>query len=449
MKYISFYTLFILLSTACDNYVKVDSLTDQLLANQVFSSDASSNSAIAGIYRNLRDKVYNAGYYTPAILTGLSGDELYNFFPDFNLDDYHNNLIQPTNSSIPWPNYYSVIYAANAAIEGLNQTTTVSSISKSQFTGEAKFIRAFCLFNLVNLFGEVPLVTSTNVTINSTAVRTSVSDIYKQIVLDLADAQNTLPTDYSISLGEHIRANKWVATAMLSKVYLYLEDWPNAEIQASSVINSGAYSLLTDIDSIAIENNAEAIFQYANNTTDINTEPQSFIFTSSPVLVCTSSLLNSFEPGDQRRLKWIDSGTYAGITYYYPYKYKLLIPGNEYFNILRLAEQYLIRAEARAGQNNLDGAISDLNTIRLRAGLLPINNSISKDSCLAAIQQERRVELFAEEANRWYDLKRLGKIDSTLLVEKPGFWKPTASLYPIPLSDINKDNNLTQNPGYQ
>jgi len=444
--------LLILLSVSilgCKKYVEVTSLSDKLLASQVFSTDASANSAVAGMYRLLRTNLYNGGSYTPAILTGLSSDELYNFFPSSVLDDYKNNNIQITNGSLPWSNLYKIIYSANAIIEGLEGSSSISQSSKNQFTGEAKFVRAFCYFYLINLFGDVPFLSSTEVTTNSTASRNLATQVYNQIINDLLDAQELLDNGYLNSGGERIRVNKAGAIALLARVYLYNQNWSNAELQASAVINSGLYVLLTNIDSFAIKNNNEAILQWANTSSEGNYEPTQFIFTTSPNILCSNSLLTSFESGDLRKTKWIKSGIYSGNTYYYPYKYKSNATANvnEYYTVLRLAEQYLIRAEALAKQNKINVAVADLNIIRQRAGLPSISVNISQDSCLNAIMHERQIELFAE-GHRWFDLKRTGRINVVLGALKGNNWQTTDTLFPIPLSDIQKDPNLTQNQGY-
>ncbi len=116
--------------------------------------------------------------------------------------------------------------------------------------------------------------------------------------------------------------------------------------------------------------------------------------------------------------------------------------------VFRLAEQYLIRAEARANLENLTGANEDLNIIRKRA-LLDAKNDLNKDSILRNIEQERRIELFSEWGYRWFDLKRLNRADKVLTQTKGDTWQSTDALYPIPQSEIDLNSNLKpQNAGY-
>ena len=176
--------------------------------------------------------------------------------------------------------------------------------------------------------------------------------------------------------------------------------------------------------------------------------------TTSPLFWLTPQLLGAFEPNDQRRAIWVDSTIYNGATYYYPYKYESQSSseGNvtENYTLLRLAEQFLIRAEAEANQNELQLAINDLNTIRTRAGLDSLPASLNQESVLAAVQQEKRIELFAEWGHRWLDLKRWGLAIQTLdtISYKEGNIDQTQLLYPIPISEIQADPNLKQNLGY-
>jgi hypothetical protein len=174
--------------------------------------------------------------------------------------------------------------------------------------------------------------------------------------------------------------------------------------------------------------------------------------------------MNAFEAGDKRRC-WIDSTNAAPmdgmpkVVSYYPNKYNIgqpnsafMAPPREYYVMLRLAEQYLVRAEAAAngGPGGLASAIADLNVIRSRAGLPALPASLGKDQVLAAVAKERQTELFAEWGHRWFDLKRTGKAH-TLLSAIP-LKQPWAGdhqlLYPIPNTEISVNHFLTQNPGY-
>ena len=160
-------------------------------------------------------------------------------------------------------------------------------------------------------------------------------------------------------------------------------------------------------------------------------------------------MVNAFEVGDQRKDSWVASKTVEGQTFYYPFKYKIAEygePVTEYYMIFRLAEQYLIRAECYAHQGKIDEAKKDLNIIRERAGL-PTETATTNEELLVAIAHERRVELYAEWGQRWFDLKRTQKATEVLAPIKPA-WEPGDTLFPIPLEEILRNPSLTQNEGY-
>lgn len=117
--------------------------------------------------------------------------------------------------------------------------------------------------------------------------------------------------------------------------------------------------------------------------------------------------------------------------------------------VMRLAEQYLIRAEARIQQGKLDDGRNDLDAIRHRAGLPNLSTSLTQPALLLAVEQERKVELFAEWGHRWFDLKRTKRADAVLGPIKGANWQSTDTLYPIPSDAIRTNANLTQNEGYK
>ncbi|HEY0176151.1 MAG TPA: RagB/SusD family nutrient uptake outer membrane protein, partial [Pedobacter sp.] len=324
---------------------------------------------------------------------------------------------------------------------------------QNQAIAEARFMRAFCYFYLINLYGDVPLVLSTNVNQNSTLGRTPAADVYTQIVADLKFAQSTLPGDYSISPGTRTRANKWIAAAMLAKVDLYMGNWAGAEAQATAVIsNTSLFSLQTDLSKVFTPSNTEAIWQLYNDPTGYTLYAYTVLpnpVSKIPTYILTPSLTSAFEGGDARKTNWTSTVLYNGTLYTYPAKYKNVTTGAnaEYYTLFRLAELYLIRAEARAQQNNITGAQTDVSIIRNRAGL-GNTTAADKTTLLLAIEQERRIELNCEGGNRWLDLKRTGRVNTVIGALKPTFWNPNAALYPIPSAQITANANLRQNPGY-
>ncbi len=453
MKIITILAALLCIFNSCKKSINVPPPPNEATSSVVFSNEQTALSAVMGLYYQMTTNgltFFDGGL---SIFTGLSADEFYNTTASTTYDPFSKNLIPPnettTNLNRLWKWAYLVIYQTNAIIEGLKNTNSLTQSVKDQLTAEAKFCRAFTYFYLINLYGEVPLLTNTDYRVTSIAARTSVPEIYDLIRSDLISAESALPDTYAGNVN--VRPTKFAAAGLLARVYLFLGDWANAESESSLVINSGNYHLESDLNNIFLISSSETIWQLSH--VDFNTyEGYTFIpssFSSSkPALALTQSFYNSIDSADLRKTLWIGTKTVNGVSYNYPYKYKVKIDisVSEYNVVLRLAEQFLIRAEAKAELDDINGSQDDLNTIRNRAGL-PNTQANDKPSLLSAIKQERRVELFAEWGYRWLDLKRWNVVDSVIGAIKPS-WNSNAILYPIPQAEINLNPSLTQNPGY-
>jgi hypothetical protein len=451
----------------CNKLVHIPNPISSITANQTFGSDATATSAMLGIYSYMGNPNQPSfSNYTTSFYLGESADELIDEASGNETYDHFlsNTLTTSTNAGTIlnyfWQPAYYDIYCANAIISGVQASTGVSAGTKAQLTGEAKFIRAFCYFYLTNLFRDIPLVLTTDFNQTVLLAKTPQAKIYQQIISDLQDAAALMISDFSLSGGQPIRANKWAAKALLARVYLFQKNWTGADSAATEVINSGQFSLLDSlsINQVFLANSQEAILQL--QTPDVypysTAEGNYFNFNNVNVWI-TPQLMNAFEPNDLRRAYWVDT-TYAAYSYYFPNKYQsssyTASQGNvtENYNLLRLAEQYLIRAEAEAnGAGGGTGAsLTDLNVIRHRAGLPNLSDSIPGFSLMAAVQQEWRIEFFAEWGHRWLDLKRWGNALQTLdsITYKMGNIDSSQLLYPISSVELRTDPNLVQNPGY-
>lgn len=426
--------------SGCDDFVVVDLPGSDLSRESVFTDDASAEGAMADIYFQIGTTGFaGGGLNSVSFVTSLSSDELVNGITfDESYRQLNTNDIIPSNMRITaiWQDMYSCIYKCNAILEGLALSNSLQKELKDQLTGEARFFRAFAHFYLVNLFGDVPLVLNTNYKINQNIPRTPSGDVYDQIVTDLLVAETVLRAGYSFSENERIRVNQAGATAMLARVYLYLGDWSRAERKATQLLNNEHYVLEPDLKNVFLKNNGEAILQLYP-AFGYPGDYSAFGFYGCNV---SPSLLNVFEDSDQRKLVWVNSET--------PFKYSSNTRYAEYSTVLRLSEQYLIRAEALARQGNIVAARNDLNVIRNRAGL---ENTFATDhsSILAALEKERRAELFLEWGHRWLDLKRTNRIHEVMGDLRPGY-QQTDALYPIPEIQIENDPAMkdAQNPGY-
>jgi len=435
---------------SCKKFVEVPSPTNQLDASRVFTDDKTATAAVIGMYSDMEYSTPIGTYLT--LLPGLSADELTSTSSDISFFEFTTNTYTPNNqyAAAIWA-IYSYVYEANACIQGIQNSRGLSPGTKNQLLGEALFSRAFCYFYLANLFGDVPLVTSTDYRITDTMRRTAASKVYQQIVADLLFAQTLLTSNYPSE--QRVRPNLWTATALLSRTYLYTNKWAEAESQASSVINAGLYTM-SPIDEVFLSGSNETIWQLMPVNPYSNTQEAAYFIpvstTQIPSYPLTTTLVNAFEPDDGRILSWMGTVDIGGDLYYYPYKYKNSggSPASEYHIVFRLAEQYLIRAEARVQQGKIAGAIADLNTVRARVGLGPLSTTMTPALAAAAVQQERRVELFAEFGHRWLDLKRTNKVDGVVGTLKPSTWRSTAALWPVPQVQRSVNPFLTQNNGY-
>jgi starch-binding outer membrane protein, SusD/RagB family len=454
-KLITLLILYILLVSACKKFVEVPMPKNELSTSAVFEDSTGCVSAVNGIFIDMMQSftpvITNGGL---TIYTGLSSDELYPATTNIDQKQFYDNDISPfnlTNQGQLWAYAYKIIYETNACMKGLAESKGISATLKNRLGAECKFIRAFLYFNLVNLYGDVPLVTSTDYRLTKTMGRSPVNAVYSQIITDLNDAKNVLSTGKA-----QYRPNRYAVSALFSKIYLYHKDWAKAETEASSVINAGLYHLETNLNSVFLANSKETILALEPVIPNRETMEGSYFVPSStsrrPTYPLTDSLVNAFESGDLRKTIWTKSNTVGGQSYFYPFKYRqwFRIVGTlptENYTIFRLAELHLIRAEARAQLNNLAGTIDDINIIRSRAGLNELPEFSDQGQALSAIERERRTELFCEWGNRWFDLKRTGKAGNILGSSKMN-WKPTAVLYPIPQYERDNNHNLSQNGGY-
>lgn len=456
-----------ILLTRCNKLLDPGTPPDKVVGSQVYSSDSLAEATVKGLYANM---MLNFGLCNGFMsrYPGLSADELNRTTFIAQDLEFLNNSISANNQIVKtvWNGAYNYIYTANDIIDALTNSTAVTAPMRNQLSGEACFLRAMTYFYLINLFGNVPLVLTTDYTKSAVISRTSVTLVYDQIITDLKQAQNLLSNNYATTPGfvnDRVRANKLSATALLARVYLYREQWANAEAAATAVIQSGLYQLEPNLQQTFLNTSKEAILQFMPVSEVFNTAEGAMFVPGSPIgkpqMLLTDSLLASIEPGDARTA-WIRKVTKNGITYNSPYKYKLNTgtPRIEYNMVLRLSEQFCIRAEALAMQNKLPEAITDLNTIRRRAMLPDLPVLPNQSQVLAAVEQERRIELFAEWGHRWFDLKRWPahitntsnktRLDEVMSELRQTVWKSSAALWPIPSIELTRNPFLIQNPGY-
>lgn len=463
-SYIKFGLLIFFFGTflSCEDYLEVDVPAHKIVSETVFSEDKTAISAMTGIYNQLFGAAYSGGWENSVtVLSGLSSDNLQSLREnDLSLKEFAAHDIDPNNERnyALWSSAYQIVYMTNSLLAGVENSSSLSEEIRNRLEGEARVVRAFTYFYLVNLYGEVPLILSTNYNQNAQASRNSEEEIFNQVIADLEMARELLNDDYPDE--DRTRVNRGVANALLARINLYLKNWDKAEQYSSEVINnSGQYELLQDLNQVFLANSREAIWQITpagrGGPLGFTNEGSIFIFLSfAPSFTkvsLTDELVKTFDESDLRLQNWIGLNDKTG--YYYPFKYKDRSSINEikeYSMVLRLSEQYLIRSEARLNLNNLEGALQDLNQIKERAGIpIPDYGSLTPNAeeLKELILIERRKELFAEWGHRWLDLKRL-HIAGDRLSNDNDDWEETDLLYPIPAQERMKNSNLTQNSGY-
>lgn len=420
-------------------------------AEDAFKDKTGIERGILGAYTPFQYLSYYGRSYQ--LLSDLSADNL-----DFTSNttgewvEFDNNNILPengTNANI-WGSAYESINNANNVISKVPGISDMTPEEKKIALAELYFIRALNHFNLLNYYGAVPIkLTPTVGTSGIDVPRDPVSDVYDQIIEDLEYAETNLPAS-----SVKIRASKYAATALLARVYLYQKDYDNAILKATDVISSNRYQLLDDYVTIFEDGSAESIFEIDFVVLSRNRiAEQNFPLTlnGKREVAPSAGILAAYEPDDQRYQASLafdstnfDPETLQGVQPY-AVKYPDLAKGAENVKVLRLAEMYLIRAEAEARlEGNVSAIQDDINEIRERANLDPTTTT-SYSNLLLEIERERRVE-FAFEGHRWFDLVRTNR--ATVLL--PGITHVNQTLFPIPLSEIltNKNPDMKQNPGY-
>lgn len=454
---------------ACSKLIAIDEPTSSIPQSKVFASDQEALSALSGGYYQL------ANTHTPTLLNGgmtiypaLSADELL-VFDQGNTEavQFNQNAIAVNNPAIAnnlWATAYQSIYLFNALLENAQLSSALSQPVRNQLKAHGLFGRALLHYFLVNLFDAVPLITTTDWRSTHTQGQVTAAQIYPQLINDLQQAIELLQEAYEPLQGGRLVANKYAAMVLLARIYAQQKDWQQVSLLCDQVINSGLYELATTPETVYAINSPEAILQWQqdasgwsfNGTREgVTLLPIDGIFPFPPFAYLSAPLLAAFEAQDLRKQQWVRQRMINGTLYYYPAKYKVgpsqatpAAPLSEGYVVMRLAEIYLLRAEASALQGKTAECIADLNLIRIRAGLDPLAGNLSSPVALEAVKQERRIELFCEWGHRWNDLRRWG-IAAEIVGSSKGIAIPAHSLlYPIPAAELINNPGLHQHPGY-
>ena len=411
---------------------------------------ASAQTAVRGIYRKLANDNYYGSLFQS--FGYLAGDNVQWTGSQSIIQQFitHNILADNGNLESVWTGIYSTINLANhviAKVPGVKDPALTKTL-QDQLTGEAYFIRALAYFDLARVWGGVPIVLTPTLTSGDkdTVKKSTVAQVYAQVLGDLNTAEMLLPAP---AAQNPARANKETVQALKARYYLYQGQWAQAESFASLVLaDTKNYTLIKPFSAFFQPASAvatrESVFELSYSATYPNghrgywqppANGGTRQWAPNDALV---GLLNDPTVGGGRSA--LVAKTAAGLWYGNLY-YRS--PATDPAYIIRIAEVYLIRAEARAQQDHLTDAVADLDSVRARAGLVP-STAATKDEVLLAIENERRVEL-ALEPHRWFDLVRTGRAAAVL-----GVTDPKKYVFPIPLAEVNLGKgNLPQNDGYQ
>jgi starch-binding outer membrane protein, SusD/RagB family len=436
-------------------------------ASTALKTSKDVKATLIGAYSKLGSvNLYGGGFSVYADLLASASD--INFFGTFQgLTQIANKNTTVNNGFVSdtWLDAYSAINNANVV---LNSLSLVNTVDQKTVEGEAKFIRGALYFELVKLFGKswtegdpsanlgVPLILTPTNTLEDASKkpsRSTVAQVYAQVIKDLKDAESLLPAPSSVT---YYYATTGAATALLSRVYLAQNDFVNALDAANKVIQSAAYKLTnTYADEfpftgrgVRIFNTTEDIFaqqvseqsSYTDVYTTYGQNALNTYYGNSDVggrgdIEMSIDFLNTYENGDDRLSLFTDDGSGS---YFYSNKFD-----NQYGNvkILRLAEMYLTRAESnfRLGTSVGKNPLNDVNTIRERVKL-PTLNSVTIEQIL----DERHRELAFE--GQWLTDYKRTNTDINLVPPLPS--NSTSLVFPIPQRELLVNSNLVQNEGY-
>lgn len=435
--------------------------------------NSTSTGSTAGVYHS-----------TFWVIAGLASDEMLNNqlgAPDLDQLATFSHSAQSSALLETWQMHYKAITVANVAIEripGISMDATL----RTRLVNEAKFLRGLMYFDLVRLFGDVPLLTREVEDLKP--ARAAATAVYDLIISDLMAAE-ALPADYPVNNGKG-RATSGAAKSVLAKVYLTKKEYQKAADKALEVINSNRYALwddFADVFKLSSRNGKEAIFSvgfgdgggaisfWEVGQFNVRLLPRELsdegVENAQGWQIPTMNLYNEYDVNDRRRaVTFVTEVHQAGgsVTTIRPYiqKYwdrvgepKANGSANDY-PVIRYADVLLIYAEAANEVNNSAAAHEYINKVRKRArfngttylNILPDYAGLSKDQFRTAVLKERRME-FVAEGQRWFDLARTATLQTLVPVAKPGV-TPQAKhyLFPIPQRERDLNEKLSQNDGY-
>jgi hypothetical protein len=444
---------------SCSDFLELEP-RQSLSTTESLSTIEGLETAIFGAYDGLQALNYYGRDFV--VIPEAGGDNVYVSTDNSNrfLINYRYELTAANTQVGLWNGGYATILRVNNIINNIDNVTTTNTALKNQLLGEAYAIRALVHFDLARVFSlpyingngsQAGIPIKLDDVINEPA-RNTLAEVYTQVISDLNEAKGLLTN----AEGPY-RFTANAAEALLARVYLYQGNNAAAEASATAVIGAG-YTLTpgAEIESFwSTSGNDEEIFTLrflANETRGSDNLGQIYNPGGYGDIRVTDDIMDMYEAGDVRQdLYYLQSGEF----YVGKFLGEAATPGLASPKVLRLSEMYLIRAEARAKQSNFSGAIDDVNEIRAVRGLADLVG-VPNGNVLTEVFDEKRRE-FAFEGHRTFDLWRNNlplqrtQCNSGLEIEAPCSIDANSFLrvYPIPQREIDVNQNMVQNPGYE
>lgn len=434
--------------SGCESYLDpkpVDLLIDELVIVDLKSAE----NALGGMYREFTQV---AG--VSVIAADFMSDNLKHngTFPDYSEMDDKRMSIANGQALATWDEIYELLFICNFILEKVSALNNITSEDKTRIIAQANFFRAYAYYVGVNIFGAIPLTTTSLVTANRDIARTSVDEIESFIESELLAALDKLPT---ISENDPYFITNGTVKAMLARFYFQTGDYAKAEQFATEVITGdgvAAYSLAPTYTAAIAEESSESILEvYYDNVDNPGTDNNYGLwnlFAGRREIIPSDSYIAFMQSFGGNRFSTVSFNPSSIGDRDNGYTIARYGTNGSNIQVIRLAEIYLIRAEARAQLNNLTTALADLNLLRSKRGFTVDLTLNTQPALLAALADERRAEL-AFEGNRWFDLKRAGTA-AAVLGGIPG-WDNADLLFPIPQNEILYNPSINpedQNPGY-
>jgi hypothetical protein len=475
MKHIRYILIVLLFLSSCEEFLE-EYPQNSLVAEGFFNTPENIESGVLGCYNSLMNMYSSQSTHSHFVVRVNERSD--NFWFGTHGANNENDLFEKVDIEDFWDNSYKTIRDVNIVLDALDEVDFTDESRKNQLKGELLYLRAICHFNLQNVYGDVPYITKRIINREEAMefTRIPVSEILSSIEADLEEVVTLM-----VNHESNHRADKYSALALLVDVNMHQKDWTNAIEYAEEIINNGGFELVNIDDLFTIETNAGSIFEVQYHAGGDNTKSiwgechDRFVADwgflpeqTYGAMVPTWDLYRAYDENSPRFKAFLalaksDDGI-DSVAWSRKYEKQ---SGNDNLRVYRIAEIYLLYAEALNEQNNGPdlACYNAVNMVRRRAYNLPVDQNSAYDLPAGLSYDEFKTELFNEyrlelagEAKWIFHLRRTGRFvevitnhfSTTIL---PEFENVTVyewmQYWPLPQDEINKNpDKLKQNPGW-